>query len=222
MKYIDFSAKPDALLCLNSVLSETDAFAKFDNTPILAADGAANRLIEMGIFPDAVIGDLDSFDKEKYAKALESREIIHIADQNSNDFEKCLEYAISKKWTNIMLFGVAGGRLEHTIANWSVIKKYSNRVNLLVFENARYSIILQKGEYQLNAKPRETISLVPHCHCNIKTQGLKWNLNDEVLAIGLREGHANIAMQEEIYLHINEGEVMVVMDARLPHFYSLT
>lgn len=222
MKYIDFNAKTDVVLCLNSVLSEAEAFAKFENIPILAADGAANRLIDMGIVPDVVIGDLDSFDKEKYASALEGRELIHIADQNSNDFEKCLEYAISKKWTNIMLLGVAGGRLEHTIANWSVIKKYSKRVKLLVLENARYSLVLSSGEYTLKAKPRETISLVPHCHCNIKTQGLKWNLNDEVLAIGLREGHANIAEQEDIHLHINDGEVMVVMDARLPHFYSLT
>lgn len=222
MKYIDFNAKPDVVLCLNSVLSEAEAFAKFENIPILAADGAANRLIEMGILPDVVIGDLDSFDKEKYASALEGRELIHIADQNSNDFEKCLEYAISKKWTKIMLLGVAGGRLEHTIANWSVIKKYSQRVNLLVFENARYSLVLSSGEYTLKAKQRETISLVPHPHCNIKTRGLKWDLNNEVLAIGVREGHANIAEQEEINLHINEGEVMVVMDARLPHFYSLT
>lgn len=221
MKNINFNSKPDVLLCLNSVLSEAGAFAKFENVPILAADGAANRLIEMGIIPDVVIGDLDSFDKVKYASALEGKELIHIADQNSNDFEKCLEYSIGKEWTNITLFGVAGGRLEHTIANWSVIKKYRERVNLLVFENDRYSIILPSGEYKLKTKLRETISLVPHCHCNIRTKGLKWNLADEMLSIGLREGHANIAEKEEITLQINEGEVMVVMDARLPHFYNI-
>lgn len=221
MKYIDFNSKPDALLCLNSVISDVESFAKFDNLPVLAADGAANKLIEMGIIPDAIIGDLDSFDKDKYEKVIEGKELIHLPDQNSNDFEKCLDHAVSKGLTNIVLFGVAGGRLEHTIANWSVIKKYSEKVNLLVYENDRYSIILPSGEYKLKTKLRETISLVPHCHCNIRTKGLKWNLADEMLSIGLREGHANIAEKEEITLQINEGEVMVVMDARLPHFYTI-
>ena len=48
-----------SILCLDGELPSA-AFFFFFTLPIIAADGAANTLMQMGVLPQIVIGDLDS------------------------------------------------------------------------------------------------------------------------------------------------------------------
>lgn len=50
-----------------------------------------------------------------------------IQDQNKNDFEKTMEWAISKGWKSIFCFGAFGGRLDHTLATISNAEKLSQK-----------------------------------------------------------------------------------------------
>ena len=78
--------KYHAILCLNGDLPDKSFFAR--GLPIIAADGAANKLAEMHIKPDMIIGDMDSVHRAH----LENTPHLFDADQERSDFQKSLHY----------------------------------------------------------------------------------------------------------------------------------
>lgn len=214
---ISFKYYPDAILCLNSKLPNKNIFDKFTNIPIIAADGATNKLIKKGILPDYIIGDLDSCNRE-YFNSIQPENIIHIPSQDLNDFEKNLNFSISKKWKKILIFGFHGGELEHTLNNWSILKKYQTKLSLLIYDSNRYSFPIGIGEYSISSEIDEIISIIPQCKARLSTRGLKWELNNEELELGYREGTRNRALANNFIIKIHSGEVLLSMNSRAALF----
>ncbi|MGH2575793.1 MAG: thiamine diphosphokinase [Ignavibacteria bacterium] len=76
---------------------------------IVSADGAANSLYKFNITPDYIIGDLDSI-KRKVHKHFTKKKVVikKIPEQEHTDFEKCILFALSKKFNKIIVLGFAG------------------------------------------------------------------------------------------------------------------
>ena len=60
--------------------------------------------------PDAVVGDCDSI-------MGSFGNVVHVAEQETNDLEKAVRYCSSKGWRSPVLLGVTGRREDHTIGN---------------------------------------------------------------------------------------------------------
>ncbi len=74
----------------------------------ISADGASNKLYKWKIIPDYIIGDLDSITPEALAYFKKQKVIIkRIAEQEHNDFEKCIKLALSKKIKDHNCYGYA-------------------------------------------------------------------------------------------------------------------
>ena len=86
-----FKSSFNAILCLDGTLPEEDFFKDFTNIPLIAADGAAVKLLKKQVFSDIIIGDLDSFKKLAREEDFLKSEIIQIDEQDTNDFEKALK-----------------------------------------------------------------------------------------------------------------------------------
>ena len=167
--------KFDAAICLNSDLPSLEEFTKLGDLPILAADGAALLLKKIGVTPSLIIGDLDSLSSEARAH-FDKEKIISVPDQNTNDFEKTLKYAQSMNYNSVLILGIHGGELEHTLNNWSVFARYSKSMNLAIYDAGRYGISVDKNVH-VKVKTGETISLIPQTKTLISTKNLKWELN---------------------------------------------
>ena len=190
---------------------------------IIAADGAFHKLAEINIPPNYVIGDLDSIDnnyilsnKEKYLKT----QFIKLEEQETNDFEKCLQFIYNNKYKNVLVLGLDGGLLEHTLNNWSVFNKFSNKLNLIAYNSKRYAFSIS-NDININLEENEIVSLIPSNRCRLTTQNLKWELNSEYLELGVREGARNITTNNEIIIKIEEGSLLFFCDERLPFCYNL-
>ena len=88
------------MLVLQGKAPDPDILCFFPDTYLIATDGAANGLIEIGIEPHIIIGDLDSFDSSHLPENSRSQ-IIHIPDQEKNDFEKALDYCLDNNLLDI-------------------------------------------------------------------------------------------------------------------------
>lgn len=60
--------------------------------------------------PDAVVGDCDSI-RGSFGN------VVHVAEQETNDLEKAVAYCRSKGWKSPVLLGATGRREDHTIGN---------------------------------------------------------------------------------------------------------
>ncbi len=100
--------------------SVVNYFIKKGFTTIICADGGANSARKIGIIPDYIIGDLDSIQNRTLKYYQSKSKIIKFTRQNDTDVEKCLKFAISKKYFEVILLGVTGDRLDHTICNFGI------------------------------------------------------------------------------------------------------
>lgn len=207
----------DAVLCLNGEISHFDYIAE-NKGKIYCADGAANTLISKNIIPDYIIGDLDSVNINSIMSKSKDVKIIEKPSQDKNDFEKTLEFLINEGKRNILIFGFQGGELEHTLNNWSVLKKFAKQLNIIILHNDRYAIPIYKS-IEIELKANEIISIIPQATCNIKTTGLRWELDNETLELGIREGARNIAISEKVSIDLNSGEYLMFIDSRYPYSF---
>ncbi len=216
MKQLKFNNKQfEAVICLNASLPDIEIFSQFEAIPIIAADGSAEVLFKLNIIPDLIIGDMDSLDLSKIPADYNNSNIKIIQDQETTDFEKILNYCLNSNLNNLLITGIHGGELEHTLNNLSVYKKYNKVLNLCIFDFDRYGILVDFS-ISLDTVPDETISLVPFPSVNINTTNLKWSLKSEDLILGKREGARNKALSNNIQLDINSGELFVFFNPRLP------
>ena len=186
-------------------------YTKGFNT-IICADGGANSAKELGIVPDFIIGDLDSAEIKTLEFFQTKSEIIKIKRQNDTDVEKCLKFAIRNKFDEVVLLGVTGDRLDHTICNLGIVIKFFGKIKVyLSVESSFLTSINQTTEF--NSKVGETISIYAfNDKTKISSTGLKYKLNNTALPFGVRESTSNVSTSEKIILKVKKGIVFVIRD----------
>jgi thiamine pyrophosphokinase len=181
---------------------------------IICADGAANKLRDLEIVPNVIIGDLDSILKENLEWFIDKCNIIKLTDQYSTDLEKALKLALLYNASCVDIYGTSGGRLDHTLSNLSILYKFKNNFSIHVIEDKGWGFFVdaEKGPVTVvfSSKPKEIISLIPMQKvCGITTSGLMYPLIDESLIWGKSEGQSNQAVAEEIRISISSGVLFI-------------
>ncbi|MFH1050886.1 MAG: thiamine diphosphokinase [bacterium] len=220
MIVFQFTDKFDAITCLDGMLPDAEFFQDFLKIPIFSADGAVIKLIKMKIGYEKVIGDMDTLQKNGFYDSIQLNKIVYLPDQETNDFEKTLDYVHKQKYRNILITGIHGGELEHSLNNWSVLMKYMFKLNICIYDKGRYAIPVSQS-FTLPTFPGETIGLIPQPKAVLSTRGFKWELDKEILELGVREGARNIAMGYEVEVDIIEGSLLLFLDARIPYALNI-
>ena len=188
---------------------------KKDYNTLLCADGGANSALKYDIVPDFIIGDLDSIKPEAYDYFYDKCEIIRINRQNDTDVEKCLKFAIKQKFSEAILLGGTGDRLDHSFCNLGIILKFSDRIDIKAIHGKSLLSVFQ-GKVKLKTVPGETISIYGFDRkTKIKSQGLKYPLTNFALPFGERESTSNAAKSTEVQLEIKGGKAFVIRDFEL-------
>jgi thiamine pyrophosphokinase len=209
------SSRIDAIICLKGQPPSIDVIQHFADVPLIAADGAANLLYDLEILPEYIVGDLDSVLPEVIEAMRETTEIIVEVDQDINDFEKALRFAQQMLWKRVLVTGIHGGDLEHTLNNWSVLMRYGLNMDIVAIDGQRIGIPLYAStSYQ--SEMDEIVSLIPQPEATLTTRGLAWPLTQESLTLGVREGARNRSTGERVELEFHSGAVFMFVDARLP------
>lgn len=99
--------------------------------PVVCCDGAIKALDKFGKTPLALIGDGDSVSEELKNKYLDRWHFI--ADQETNDLTKAMNFCIEKGFKEVAILGATGKREDHTLANISLLIEYSKQVNVRMF-----------------------------------------------------------------------------------------
>lgn len=101
-----------------------------------------------------VIGDLDSF---KYTNH-EGVNVIHDPDQDTNDLEKALNYALEQGATLAVVLGTLGKRIDHTIKNLSVLQQFYPKFDSIIFRDDYGDMFLAESPFTPNLEPGSIIS----------------------------------------------------------------
>lgn len=177
---------------------------------IISCDGASDFLYRHKVTPDYIIGDMDGI-STKVLNYFRKKNVgvTKIVNQNQNDLEKALRFALSKKFKNISIIGFAGKRFDHSINNLSILKRYYKKANIRLYDN-KFEMFMINRSADFKCRKGDIISLIPLPEAlGVKTAGLKYPLKNETLSFGKREGALNEATGNYVKIEITKGDLLV-------------
>lgn len=154
---------------------------------LVAADGGANVAAAMGLIPDAVIGDLDSIRAEVRASLPPGR-VIHVSEQDTTDFEKCLTRTEAPVRLAV---GFTGARADHALAVCNTLVRHPDRLCLILSETDVTFVAPPRIELPLKAGTR--VSLFPMGPVQATSAGLRWPVDGIAFAPDGATGTSNLA-----------------------------
>ncbi|MDG2348531.1 MAG: thiamine diphosphokinase [Gammaproteobacteria bacterium] len=137
---------------------------------IVAADGGANLLTLNKYSIDCVIGDLDSITNDVKA-VISPDKIMFIDNQDNTDLEKCLERIEAKV---IVGLGFFGDRLDHNLANQSILVRYASKAVILLDRVDMMFVCPPK--LWLDVPKHTNVSFYPLGPLQASSKGLQWSL----------------------------------------------
>ncbi|WP_299935362.1 thiamine diphosphokinase [uncultured Pelagimonas sp.] len=138
---------------------------------IVAADGGAAEVLARGRMPDSVIGDMDSLDPALQAQ-LAPGVLMHIAEQDSTDFDKCLRHIEAPL---IEAHGFLGARVDHQLAALTVLVRRSDQCCVLV--GAHDVVLVAPPRLVLDLPIGMRFSLFPMAEVTGRSEGLRWPID---------------------------------------------
>lgn len=192
---------------LNKFLRIKSPVKKFT---VISCDGASNTLKKYSAAPHFIIGDLDSISPQVLAfYKIKNVSIKKVINQNKTDLEKSIDFALKMKLKNIFVIGYGGKRIDHTINNFSILKKFSGKCNIRFIDD-EFEIFYSAKETQFRYKKEEVISImgVPKAG-KVKTQGLKWNLKNASLEFGKLQSALNLSISDSVKIKAGKGSLLI-------------
>ncbi len=174
---------------------------------VICADGGADQARKLGITPDIILGDFDSISRTT-KKLFRRVPQIFLEDQNSTDLEKGLDFCIHRHIAAADIVGATGDRIDHTTGCIGALKKYGKRIEIMAFDAVG---TLQPVVHALHLRTSvgEKISLIPVDRCSgITTTNLRYPLEDDRLALGIREGTSNEATAKRVTIRVRRGTLL--------------
>lgn len=141
---------------------------------IVCCDGSTQNLLDFGLEPLAIVGDMDSLSKD-LAKRFSDR-IYQDSGQETNDLTKSVSWCREKGFTDIVIVGATGKREDHTIGNISLLAEYSVDVNvIMVTDTGIIRSFFSSAE--LSVSPGQQVSIFSiNPETEITSHGLKYPL----------------------------------------------
>ena len=171
---------------------------------IICTDGSANSLIDKGINPNVIIGDMDSL---LIDNKIFSGQLIKDSDQENTDLEKAFEWSIKNKISTINVLGASQEREDHSFGNLYLLSKYCDLLNL-TYVTDYFSITCHQGNRIFSSFKNQIVSILPVKHIqHISTENLKYNLSDEELPISSR-GISNLSLSGNFTIN-SSGKIWV-------------
>jgi len=190
---------------------------------LLAADSGARHLLDLGIMPEWVYGDMDSLSPEE-VRRLEAggcRFAACPAEKDDTDSAIVLKEALARGYRDIRIWGGLGVRPDHSYAN-IVLLQYALRPEYrlggdtdgespdVVMEDGDMRIFLGKRGARIDGRRGDYLSLfaLTPVVTGFTHQGLKYQPADGRFASAYPLGTSNEFMEDRVRIDWDEGVLL--------------
>jgi thiamine pyrophosphokinase len=181
---------------------------------IICADSGAGYLHTIGMVPHVIIGDMDSLSPGmlEHFKERGSRIIRFPEGKNETDTQLALEYAFDAVPDEIYVFGAFGTRIDHTLANVSLLALGVKKGIQVKFIDEWCETFVVDRESTIEGEPGQTVSLLPLSDTvtGITIEGFEYPLNDGMMEIGIPYGVSNRLIAARGVISVKSGHLLVI------------
>ncbi|KTD86479.1 thiamine diphosphokinase [Paenibacillus etheri] len=182
---------------------------------IIGADHGALFLISHGYTPDIAVGDFDSVSLEAL-QDIESKSKKTITcdavNKDLTDSEMALDIAMDQQPDSILLLGVTGTRMDHSLASIQMMTRALQRqINCYVMDTHNY-ITLTGSQAVINDLGYTYVSLLPLTPevSGITLEGFQYPLTDASLKLGQSLGVSNKLISSSGTVTIRSGLLLII------------
>lgn len=196
-----FAGSPDAK-CSGVVFDK--------NRYVICADGGYDLAKKMGIAPDVIIGDFDTYQKQLPS---DCEVIKYPAEKDDTDTMLAVKLALERGYKNIVICGAIGGRLDHTFANIQTLRyimKHGGNGELA--GDGSFATMQGPGVKVYNRINGYYFSLFSYTEeCSgITATGFKYPLKNEVLKNSFPLGISNMVTGKSGVISLEKGILLVI------------
>ncbi len=183
---------------------------------VYCTDGAY-AYMSASFLPDVVVGDFDSFDKNKVNPSCEI--ISFSPDKDFTDGHLAVKIMAERGFTDIDIFGAYGGRPDMAESNTQLLA-LAHRLGVSARFCGEMNTYFVCGEFAARVKIGATVSVVPFTdkvHI-LYTKGLKYALADYTIAKldGIESPHyimgvSNKSVSETVAIAVSDGAALVYL-----------
>lgn len=177
---------------------------------ILCADGGTRHALALGLTPNLIVGDMDSFDVERLTSNVQR--IQHPADKNETDLELALDHALTLNPDQILILAALGGRIDQTLANIALLSDFRSSTFDVRLTDGVEEIFFCRDQAQVEGRSGDIVSLIPWQGevIGVFTENLRWHLHHETLYPDKTRGISNEMTAEVATVTIKSGLLLVV------------
>lgn len=208
-----------AIVFINGEVRDYEAIRLLvrDDDLLIAADGGVRHILAIGRAPNLLVGDLDSVDAATVESLRASGVVVeqHPRAKDETDLELAIVRALREGAGEVILVGVAGGRLDQTLANILILAQREWPVPLWLVEGGQRATLLRGPcRMSLFGRPGDTVSAIPLSATvtGITYTGLAYPLVDAALSLGSTRGISNELAGTTAEVAIESGLLLVVAD----------
>lgn len=181
---------------------------------IICADGGADHAYAAGLLPDIIIGDMDSLSSEKqnYFRKTGSKFIVHPETKDETDTQLALDYAFDLKPDRIFVFGACGTRIDHTLANISLLICGIKRNIHVRFVDELYEVFAVDDCYTIEGLVGQTVSILPLTEeaLGVSLEGFEYNIKNAIMTYGVPYGISNKLISTKGSIEIRSGVLLII------------
>ena len=165
---------------------------------VVAADGAADRLLEVGVRPTIIVGDMDGM-RGKPGDISRLR-----ADYaESTDCDKLLRWVRQEGHHDLTLVSIEGDLLDHMLATLSSCVAYGRNLRIALRRGIGWVF---SGALQINVTPGARVPPLPLHPCKgARLNGVQWPLENADLDVGGRVSISNAATDGFVQVSAAKG-----------------
>jgi len=205
-----------ALIFINGEVADLDFVSTLTqpDDQFIAVDGGLRHVLALNRQPHLLIGDLDSITPAQLqALSNTTVEILKFPeDKNETDLELALLEAARREFTEIVLIGALGGRVDQMLANLYLLllPELSHRTVRVV--ESHQEIFIIRGHVRFDGREGDVVSLLPlkGNAAGVSTTGLKYPLENETLMIEHSRGISNRMLGRQASITLTGGCLLCI------------
>lgn len=207
----------DRAIILTSHIEHPGLIREIPDGTVICADGGYVAAERFGLKPDILIGDYDSAEEPEHVDVLLPRV------KDVTDSEAAVDLAVSRGFSDILVIGGFGGRLDHTMGNIGVLAKYCGRgVKVAFADGQNYAFMLSPGSWHISPERlgirHKYMGLITYggSVLGLTVRGARYELTKAELGIATTLGVSNEITGGSASVSFEKGMLLVALTSDAP------
>jgi len=185
------------------------------DTLVIGVDRGTHHLLEEGIMPHIVIGDLDSISRMDLISTLRGKSVPYFLvsnwDKDYTDGQRAIEIVYTVGIKHLTIIGIMGGEMDHFLGNLSLFSMYSHMFDTMVGYTGYQTIELVEGQKTYALPKGTSISFVPYDdEVTLTLRGVLWEVENRLFKRENLPPISNIVVKDNVVID-SDGKLWVII-----------